>query len=87
MPTPPYPLHPQPMNKSWLERNPRWKIPLGALILLLLMAIGGIPGLMTVLSIRDSDVVQQCLARAAANPQIHDDIGDPIQAGWFVPGE
>jgi len=38
MTTPPYPLHPEPMKKTWLERNPLWKIPLGCLTLFVLLA-------------------------------------------------
>jgi hypothetical protein len=41
MATPPYPLNPEPLKKSWLERNPLWKIPLGCLILLLLLGLVG----------------------------------------------
>ncbi len=39
MATPPYPLHPEPIKKSWLERNPLWKIPLGCLTLFVLLAV------------------------------------------------
>ena len=88
MPTPPYSLHPEPMTRSWIERHPLWKIPLGLLTLLFLIAsfgaftIGIISG-----SFRNSDVYKQAMAEAAANWQVRDQIGDPIRAGWFIFGE
>lgn len=88
MTTPPYPLHPEPIKKSWLERNPLWKIPLGCLTLFVLLAAFGIV-LMTVItsSFRHSDVYQQAIAQAAANPQVREGIGEPIKPDWLISGE
>lgn len=88
MPTAPYPLRPEPMTRSWIERHPLWKIPLGLLTLLFLIAsfgaftIGIISG-----SFRNSDVYKQAMAQAAANSQVRDQIGEPMKAGWFIFGE
>ena len=88
MPTPPYPVHPAPMRKSWLERNPLWKIPLGCLTLFVLLAAFGII-LMTVItsSFRHSDVYQQAIAQARANTQVRERIGEPIKPDWLISGE
>ncbi|MGO9088154.1 MAG: cytochrome c oxidase assembly factor Coa1 family protein [Candidatus Sulfotelmatobacter sp.] len=88
MPAPPYPLHPEPTRKSWLERRPLWKIPLGCLTLLLLIAVFGLT-LMTIItaSFRSSDVYKQAMAKAAENQQVRDLVGEPIRAAWLISGE
>jgi len=88
MPAPPYPLHPEPMKKRWLERNPLWKIPFGCAILLLPVALFAV-GLMAVIttSFRHSDVYQQALAQATANAQVRELIGEPIKPAWLISGE
>ncbi|MGH9495478.1 MAG: cytochrome c oxidase assembly factor Coa1 family protein [Candidatus Sulfotelmatobacter sp.] len=88
MPTPPYPLQPEPMKKSWLERNPNWKIPLGCLMLVFLVAAFGAT-LMTIIvtSFRHSDVYAQAMAQALQNPQVRDQLGEPIQAAWLISGQ
>ena len=76
------------MNKSWLERNPLWKIPLGCFTLFVLIAAFAII-LMTVItsSFRHSDVYKQAIAQAAANPQVRERIGEPIKPDWLISGE
>jgi hypothetical protein len=88
MPTPPYPVNPEPIKKSWLERNPLWKIPLGCLTLFVLLAAFVII-LMTVItsSFRHSDVYKQAIAQATANPQVRERIGEPIKPDWLVSGQ
>jgi hypothetical protein len=88
MQKPPYPLQPAPMRKSWLERNARWKIPLGCLTLIFLVGMF-VAVLMTVIttSFRSSDVYKQAMAQAAASPQVRMQIGDPIKADWLIAGE
>lgn len=88
MPAAPYPLHPEPMTRSWIERHPLWKIPLGFLTLLFLMAaFGAVTITIISTSFRGSDVYKQAMAQAAANSQVRDQIGEPIQSGWFIFGE
>jgi hypothetical protein len=88
MTTPPYPLHPEPIKKSWLERNPLWKIPLGCLTLFVLLAALGII-LMTVItsSFRYSDVYKQAIAQTTANTQVREQIGEPIKPDWLISGQ
>jgi amino acid transporter len=86
--TPPYPLHPEPMRKSWAERNPLWKIPLGCLTLLLLLAIFGTVAVTIVVgSFRSSDVYRQALAKATESPQVRERLGEPIKPAWFISGQ
>jgi hypothetical protein len=88
MTTPPYPLHPEPMKKTWLDRNPLWKIPLGCFTLFVLIAAFAII-LVTVItsSFRHSDVYKQAIAQAATNPQVRERIGEPIKPDWLISGE
>jgi cytochrome oxidase complex assembly protein 1 len=76
------------MKRGWLETNPRWKIPLGGLILLLLL-VGFGTVLLTVIfaSFHGSDVYKQALARASADSQVRERLGEPIQTGWFISGQ
>lgn len=86
-PQPPYPLHPQPMQRSWLERNARWKIPLGCLVLFLLLG-AFVTVLIAVImaSFHNSVAYQQAVAKASENQQVRALIGEPIQPGWFISG-
>jgi hypothetical protein len=88
MSTPPYPLNPAPMQKSWLERRPLWKIPLGCLTLMLLIGLSGLV-LLTVVtaSFRNSDVYKLALAKASENSQVRELIGEPIRPGWLISGQ
>ncbi len=88
MTTPPYPLHPEPVKKSWLEHNPLWKIPLGCLTLFVLIAAFAMI-MVTIItsSFRHSDVYKQAIAQAAANPQVRERIGEPIKPDWLISGE
>ena len=88
MPTPPYPLHPEPVTKNWLERHPLWKIPLGCLTLLLLIGIfGSIVMTIITTSFHNSEVYKQAVAKASKNSQVREAIGEPIHPAWFVSGQ
>ena len=88
MVTPTYPLQPEPMKRSWIERHPLWKIPIGCLLLLLLMAAFGIFVITIVTtSFRHSEAYEQALTMAKANPQVREEIGEPIATAWFVSGQ
>ncbi len=76
------------MKRSWLERNPNWKIPLGCLTLLLLIGIFATVVIAVVMtSFHRSDVYQQAMAQASANLQVREQIGEPIEAAWFMSGQ
>jgi hypothetical protein len=88
MSTPPYPIIPQPMEKSWLDRHPRWKIPAGFLTLILLIVVfGGIVMLIVMASFHGSDVYKQAVAKAAESPEVRAQIGEPIQPAWLIAGD
>jgi hypothetical protein len=88
MSAPPYPLHPTSMKKSWIERNPVWKIPLGCMILFLLVGGFGVGMLTFVMgSFRNSDVYKQALALAEQNQQVREQLGEPMKPAWFLTGQ
>jgi len=88
MPAPPYPVHPEPLQRSWLEKHPVWKIPLGALILILLVvSFGGMVMTIITTSFRHSDVYKQAVARASESLQVREQFGEPLQIAWLISGE
>ena len=88
MSTPPYPLHPEPVKRSWIERHPLWKIPLGCLTLLfLIFGFGFVLMIVILSSFRHSDVYKQAMTMAAENQQVRDQIGEPIEPGWLISGQ
>lgn len=76
------------MQKSWLERHPRWKIPFGCLILFFLLgAFVAVLFAVITASFRSSDVYKQALAKSVANPQVRQALGEPIQQKGFMTGQ
>jgi hypothetical protein len=76
------------MEKSWLERHPGWKIPLGFLILILLIVVfGGVVMTIITTSFHSSDVYKQAMIRATSDPQVRAQFGEPLQAAWLISGE
>ena len=87
MPTAPYPLHPEPMSRSWLERHPLLKVPLGCLSLIALIVIVVAAALaITEISFHSSRPYKQAFARTARDPQVRQLMGEPIRAAWFTAG-
>ena len=87
VPSAPYPLHPEPLTRGWMERHPLWKIPLGCLTLVLLMAaLGAFTIAIISISFRASDVYKEAMSQAAGNLQVREQIGEPIKSGWFIFG-
>ena len=74
-------------SPTWFARNWKWLLPAGILLSLLLFAsfVGGI-FLVVESSFQHSDSYVQALARARADPQVVEKIGQPIKAGWMVSG-
>jgi len=88
MASPPYPLHPEPLKRGWLELHPLWKIPLGCLILILLIVVfGGVVMTIVTASFRGSDVYKQALAKATENNDVRARLGEPIRPAWLVSGQ
>jgi len=88
MPTPPYPLHPEPLKRSWLERHALWKIPVGCLTLFLLLGVVSLIVMTGVTSyLRHNEVYKQAVAQAAASSQVRQRIGEPVKPDWLISGE
>jgi hypothetical protein len=84
----PYPISPQPMQKSWLDRNAGWKIPLGCLLVVLLI-VGFIGLIFSIVStsFHKSYVFQEAVARAERNPEVAEKIGTPLRPSWMPMGQ
>lgn len=74
-------------SSTWFARNWKWLLPVGILLSLLLFAsfVGGIL-LVVESSFQHSDSYVQALARARADPQVVEKIGQPIEPGWMASG-
>ena len=71
-------------EKSWLERNWKWAVPVTALVLIAVF-VGGILSFVVGM-FRSSYPYQEALARARANPAVVAQLGEPIQPGALVTG-
>jgi hypothetical protein len=82
-----YPTIPAPIEKSWIDRHPGWKIFFGALFLagLLVLFVCGVGGAVEY-SFTHSDVYRMALERAQANPETVARLGESIHAGWVWDG-
>jgi hypothetical protein len=86
-PAPPYPLVPGPVERSWLDRHARWKIPLGCLIVILLLcAFVGVTFTILDVSFRSSLVYHEALARARQSSEVANHIGSPLKPGRVIQG-
>jgi hypothetical protein len=78
-------------EKSWLGRNWPFVLALGCLVTCLcgvLVPVGCVMGLGSVAftALGESDVVDEALERAAADPRVGEALGLPLERGWFVRG-
>jgi hypothetical protein len=85
---PSYPLSPPASRKSWLDRHAGWKIPLGCLAVVALLAafVGAIFTIVSY-SFHKSDVFREAIARAERSREVTDRIGSPLQPGWLPQGQ
>jgi len=76
------------VQPTWFTRNWKWAVPFGVLAMLLL-AVAFIGGILFLVenSFQHSEFYTQALARARANPQVAEKIGQPLQAGWLASGK
>ena len=75
---------PLPREKSWIERNWKWAVPVTALVLMAAFVWGILSLVMGMF--RSSYPYQEALARARENPAVVGQIGEPIQPSAFVSG-
>jgi Cytochrome oxidase complex assembly protein 1/zinc-ribbon domain len=73
-------------TKSWLAR--KWKLLVGVLVALVLLGTAGVFGILTLVmsSMKDSDVAKEAFSRARSNPSVAQELGTPIEEGWFASG-
>jgi hypothetical protein len=88
MPKPPYPIMPGLTKQSWTDRYPRGKILMGGVILLLLVALAlGIAVIVRMSTVRHSALFQEAVSRAAGDPKVVAELGEPIQTGYYIAGK
>jgi hypothetical protein len=82
-----YPLVSPPIERSWIERHPRWKIPLGAVLILLFGVVCSVPGLFIAQrTIQNSGAYVEALAMAEAEPEATNLLGDGWKPGVWTWG-
>lgn len=82
-----YPLVSSPIQRSWIERHPRWKIPLGAVLILLFGVVCSVPGLFIAQrTIQHSGAYVEALVMAQAEPEVTNLLGDGWKPGLWTWG-
>jgi TonB family protein len=78
---------PQQQQKGCLGRNWKWMLPVGCLGLILIVVafVGGI-FFVVMSAMKSSEVYQYALNKAKSDPTVVEELGKPIQDGWFVQG-
>ena len=82
----PPPLPPQ-AKANWWKRNWKWFVPAGCLAILIFFA-GFICLIVAIVfgAMKSSEVYQEALSRAKAEPAVIEALGSPIKDGIFVSG-
>ena len=77
----------QTVKKNWWGRNWKWLVPTGCLSSLLILA-AFVAVILTIVSVamKSSDVYQQAMQRARANPAVVEALGTPITDGFLASG-
>jgi hypothetical protein len=83
-----YPLSSPVSRKTWLDHHAGWKIPLGCLLVVVLLA-AFVASIFTIVSysFHKSDVFREAIARAERCRQVTNRIGTPLQPGWLPQGQ
>ena len=74
-------------KQNWLARNWKWLVPVA--VVGLFVVLGSFVGTILLIvetSIQHSDFYPVALARARANPEVLEKLGQPLQAGWLASG-
>lgn len=78
---------PQQPAKGWWGRNWKWFVPAGCLGLLLLVAGFAAAIVFFVFSVlKSTDVYRNAVEQVKANRTVVEELGEPIEEGWFVKG-
>jgi len=74
-------------RRNWWQRNWKWFVPTGCALILAFFAAFVFSLVFFVFSvIRRTDVFQDALDKAKANPQVRAELGEPIREGWWLSG-
>jgi hypothetical protein len=74
--------------RNWWQRNWKWFVPTGCVVMLVLFAAFVFSIVFFVFSvIRHTDVFKDALDKAKANPQVQAELGEPIREGWWLSGQ
>ena len=74
-------------KRGWWSRNWKWFVPVGCLSMLVVGAVVIVLIVTLVFgALKSSDAYKQALAKAATNPTVISELGEPIEAGWVVSG-
>src|SRR5687767_2522882 len=83
----PQPTITPPQRPGWWRRNWKWFVPV-TLLSLLVLAVGAVALIVTLVfgSIKSSTPYTKALAQAKTDPAVIAELGEPIEAGWYVTG-
>lgn len=78
---------PQQPRKGWWGRNWKWFVPAGCLGVVLLLA-GFVAAIVFVVfsAIKSNEVYRNAVEQARANQTVVQEMGEPIEEGWYVKG-
>lgn len=77
----------QPQQKGWFSRNLKWILPVGCLGVILIGVVFILAIVLFVFgAMKSSDVYQEAVRRAQADPVVTSELGQPVEAGWFLSG-
>ena len=81
-------MNPPIKKPQWIRRNGKWFVPLVVILLMGCCLLGALAALLDVFgSIRGSAVYQQGLTMVHRDERVRDELGAPIESGWFYSGE
>ena len=83
----PQPTITPPSRPGWWKRNWKWFVPV-TLVGMLLLGVGAIALLVAVVfgSMKSSTPYTKALAQAKTDPAVIAELGEPVEAGWYVTG-
>ena len=83
----PQPAITPPQQPGWWKRNWKWFVPV-TLLCMLVLGVGVVALIVTFVfgSIKSSAPYTKALAQAKTDPAVIAELGEPIEAGWYVTG-
>src|SRR5687767_961014 len=83
----PQPTMTPPSRPGWWKRNWKWFVPV-TLLTMLVLGVGVVALIVTLVfgTIKSSTPYTKALAQAKTDPAVIAELGEPIEAGWYVTG-